>query len=540
MKNGKLDRRQFVNRKKETIQTVLLFFLFTLIVSCDNDDSQKQIQPIGTPLIVITDLPVELNSTSLSPLATEIRHMRPTVVRTKQPPTAMLTTPTPDSSTLITTIPALITLPGAIYRISVSSTGMESNDSSEGVSITANGEKFAFVSFASNLIEGDVDNDCVSISGNSISCVDVFVKEFNTDKVTRVSVSNSGLSGNGHSGIIREWGSHTSISSDGRYVVFHSDADNFVADVASRSSYLYDMELNQIKLIGSNNDSLETTIPFYSINPVISANGRYVVFQSNNPYLVDDDTNGVDDVFFYDTQTGQTELVSIGVDGNLGDRASGAGYPATVSDDGRFVAFALEASNLILDDNNNLLDVFLRDRVLQETIRVSTNNVDKDLGESNGMSTNPVLSANGQLIVFQSSANNLTQGDINDFVDVFLYDLSTKYIEPITVNGNGDSVAPDISSNGQRLIFSSDADNLVSLDTNGVTDVFIYDINTERTIRVSVNAEGEEGNHISYFPAISDDGSVITFVSLASNLVPNDLNERWDIFVREIKLFAPQ
>ncbi len=519
---------------KKSMFLILLSFLLGSIVSCNQNSDSESTQPelisLSTPTQSLT--PSSGNNFYASPPTNTTRQIVPSPIstqyQTKEPPVKSTATATAPPPTSIPTLTPEV-LPGFIHRVNLSSSGKEANDTSEGVSITENGDAVAFVSFANNLVENDADDDCVSISGNPKNCADVFVKDLSIDEIMRVSISNNGVSGNNHSGVIREWGSHTSIASDKPFVVFHSDANNLILGVASRSTYLFDTESNQIQLISID-----------SINPVISANGRFVIFQSSNPNLVDNDTNEVDDVFLFDVQTGHIERISVATGGEQGNLASGLGYPATLSGDGRFVVFVSKADNLVQNDNNNLPDVFLRDRVLQETIRISTNNEDKDLGESNGGSTNPKLSANGQFIVFQSVANNLIQNDTNDITDIFLYHLSTGQIEIISAswNGglaNGSSGNPDISSNGRWISFSSDADNLVPRDTNNVTDIFIYDTNTGRTIRVSVNNEGEEGNHVSNSPAISGDGSKVAFVSLASNLVPNDSNERWDIFIRNIE-----
>ena len=482
--------------------------------------------------------PQKYSDTSYSSSAT--KHILPTPTHT-QYSTKDISILTATPTVTVTPTPISTTLPGAIYRINLSSTGMEANNSSEGVSINENGSILAFVSFASNLVENDTDDDCLSISGEMESCADIFLKDLTTNEIKRISEANNGIPGNNHSGIMHEWGSYTSISSDGRYITFYSNADNLLPDVTPKNSYLFDTKLNQIQLIGNTDTYPEQSTHFYNINPAISANGRFVVFQSNNPNLVQNDTNGVDDIFLFDIQTGQIERVSIGTGGKQADRPSGLGYPATISGNGRFVAFVSEAKNLAPNDTNNLPDIFLRDRTLGTTIRISKNNLDGSLGESNGASTNPKLSADGQAIVFQSSANNLIQNDTNDAIDIFLYHLKTGQIELISVSlsgdlSNGNSSNPDISSNNRWIVFSSDADNLVHNDTNNVTDIFVYDIDTKHTIRVSVNNEGEEGNNISNSPVISGDGNKIAFVSLASNLVSNDSNECWDIFVRDMDL----
>jgi hypothetical protein len=520
---------------KKSFFFILLFFLLGLIVSCNQNSNLETAQPelISIPMAT-QSLATSANNNDVfaSPLTNITQQIIPTPIsrqyQTKEPPVKLTATANVPVSTSVPTLTPEI-LPSFIHRVNLSPSNNEANDTSEGVSITQNGDAVAFVSFANNLVENDADGDCVSISGNPKNCADVFVKDLRLDKIMRVSVSNNGASGNNHSGIIREWGSHTSMASDKPFIVFHSDANNLVLGVTSRSTYLFDTESNQIQLISTD-----------SINPVISTNGNFVVFQSSNPNLVDNDTNGVDDVALFNVQTGHIEQISVSTGGEQGNFASGLGYPATISDDGRFVAFVSEADNLVQNDNNNLPDIFLRDRDKQETIRISTNNTDKDLGESNGASINPTLSANGQFIVFQSDANNLVQNDTNNATDIFLYHLATGQIEIVSASwsgglANASSGNPDISSNGRWIVFSSDADNLVPSDTNNVTDIFSYDTHTGHTIRISVNNKGEEGNHVSNSPAISGNGGKVAFVSLASNLVPSDSNERWDIFVRDIK-----
>lgn len=416
---------------KKLVILLLLSFLLGSIVSCNQNSDLESTQPNPIPLSTPTQSLTTSSGNNLfaSPTTDITQQIVPTPIstqdQTKEPtvkPTAMATIPLPTS--IPTSTPEI--LPGFIYRVNLSSSSNEANDTSEGVSITENGDAVAFVSFANNLVENDADNDCASISGNPMSCSDVFVKDLSTNQIMRVSISNNGVSGNGHSGIIREWGSHTSMASDKPFIVFHSDANNLIQGVASRSTYLFDAESNQIQLISID-----------SVNPVISTNGRFVVFQSSNPNLVDNDTNGVDDVFFFDVQTGHIERVSVATGGEQGNFASGLGYPATTSEDGRFVAFVSETNNLVQNDNNNLPDVFLRDRDQQETIRIGTNNANKDLGESNGASLNPRLSANGQFIVFQSAANNLVQNDTNEATDIFLYHLATGQIEIISISWNG-------------------------------------------------------------------------------------------------------
>jgi hypothetical protein len=276
---------------------------------------------------------------------------------------------------------------------------------------------------------------------------------------------------------------------------------------------------------------------FSSISPAISADGRIVVFGSFANNLVAGDWNFQADIFVHDRSTGITERVSVDSSGAEGN---GNSNHADVSADGRFVAFESESTNLVAGDSNGVIDVFVHDRMTGITERVS---VDSSGAEGNGPSGTfggLAISADGRIVAFESNASNLVAGDTNGVSDVFVHDRSTGLTERVDVDSFGAEAnyggsIPSISADGQSVTFASSATNLVAGDTNNAGDVFVHDRSTGFTGRVSVDSSGAEGNGLSGNSglAISADGQIVAFESLASNLVAGDTNGYTDVFVRE-------
>ena len=269
-----------------------------------------------------------------------------------------------------------------------------------------------------------------------------------------------------------------------------------------------------------------------SDDPSASANGRYVAFQSLSDNLVSADTNYCKDVFVHDCETGQTTRVSVASDGTQGNDDSE--FPS-ISADGRYVAFDSLASNLVSSDTNGDWDVFVHDRETGQTTRVS---IASNGTQGNGYSLWPFISADGRDVVFQSSASNLVTGDTNDCDDVFVHDCETEQTTRVSVasdgmQGDGSSSFSPISADGRCVTFMSRASNLVSSDTNGDWDVFVHDRETGQTTRVSIASNGTQGNGMSRNPSISADGRYVAFGSEASNLVSSDTNGCRDVFVHD-------
>ncbi|MDQ5928219.1 MAG: hypothetical protein QG633_657 [Patescibacteria group bacterium] len=263
-----------------------------------------------------------------------------------------------------------------------------------------------------------------------------------------------------------------------------------------------------------------------SERPAFSSDGRYVAFQSIANNLVLGDSNDLQDIFFYDRVTDNIQSLFIG-DGE-------SAYPS-LSGNARIVAFSSDTTFLEPLDANGVTDIFTFDRILELYTRVS---VDDAGEEADGSSSRPALSTNGRFVAFESSATNLVPNDTNGVSDVFVYDRysSVNRLQRVSVDSlgdesDGDSNEASISSDGRYIAFSSYATTLVSDDTNGTQDIFVYDQNTDTVERVSVDDLGNEGNGASYDPFISGDGRYVSFVSDANNLVVGDDNGVRDVFL---------
>lgn len=269
-----------------------------------------------------------------------------------------------------------------------------------------------------------------------------------------------------------------------------------------------------------------------SFNAAVSADGNFVAFESDASNLVADDTNGVMDIFVRDLARGITTRISIN---SAGEQSNGISTNAAISADGRFVVFESNANNLVADDNNNTTDIFLHDRSSGTTERI---NYSGEFGETLVDSHSPAISADGRFVSYYSFASNLVAGDNNDSDDIFVYDRAQAITERVSVNntgmeGNGASYFPQISADGRYVSFASFADNLVPNDTNGRYDVFLYDRTARSIERISVTSSGEEADNHSFFSSVSGDGRYVVFESSAANLSANDPNRRSDIFLRD-------
>ncbi len=396
-----------------------------------------------------------------------------------------------------------------IIRVSLASDGTEgdwfSTTAPSLLAVSADGRYVVFYSAAGNLVPGDTNNKW-----------DVFVRDVQSGVTNRVSVASDGTEGDGLS-------SNASISDGGRYVAFESHATNLVEGDTNGFSdvFVHDTQTGQTIRVSVASDGTEGNSD--SGFPSISADGRYVAFESRASNLVEGDANGVGDIFVHDTQTGITNMVSGG---------NGQSFGASISADGRYVAFISVATDLVSGDTNTKRDVFVRDRQSGETIRVS---VASDGTEANGDSFSAAISADGRYVAFWSEATNLVSDDTNGFSDIFVHDTQTGQTIRVSVASDGTeadsySVTPFISADGRYVAFTSGATNLVPDDTNGVDDVFVHDTQTGITNRVSVASDGTEADDHSFNASISTDGKYVVFSSSAANLVPDDTNDYDDVF----------
>jgi len=472
--------------------------------NCPSTDQRGVTRPQGTHCdigayewdgsFVPTPTPTETATATLTPTPTAT----PTFPPTFDPTSTPIFTPTP-------------ILPGDTVRVSVNSSGGQSDSNSYWPSISADGRYIAFYSDATDLVSGDTN-----------ATDDVFVHDTQTGITTRVSMASNGTQGNDHS-----WA--PSISADGRYIAFSSLATNLVpGDTNGKAdAFIYDIQTGTTMRASIDSNGAQANDASYGF---VSGNGRYIVFGSDATNLVPNDTNGMTDVFVHDMQTGITTRISVDSNGEQANNDSGE---ESISADGRYVTFFSFATNLVSGDTNGIYDIFVHDLQTGITTRVS---VDTNGAQANGPSSSASISENGQYIAFSSLATDLVPGDTNGMTDVFIHDMQTGTTRRISVDSNGaqasyDSRYPAISADGHYVAFTSWATNLVSDDSNGVPDVFLHDMQTDITKRVSVNTSKIEGNDSSGEASISSDGSFIAFTSYATNFVFDDTNAVSDIFV---------
>ncbi len=381
--------------------------------------------------------------------------------------------------------------------------------------ISADGRWVTYDSLAVNVVAGDTNAER-----------DVFLYDAVSRTTQRVSVATGDIESNG-------WSGGAAISSDGRWVAYYSAASNLVAGDTNDGwdVFLFDRVGRTTQRVSMGTGEVQSDQGSWSFSPAISADGRWIIYTSDAANLVAGDTNDAWDVFLFDTIGRTTERVSVGTGGVQSDGPSTSGY---ISADGRWITYRSAASNLVDGDTNGVEDLYLFDTVTRATLRVSVGIGDV---QANAASFAGGLSADGRWITYTSGASNLVAGDTNGAWDVFLYDTVGRTTSRVSVaagdvQGNGASRGRAISSDGRWITYDSDAPNLVAGDTNGVADVFLFDTLSRTTQLVSVANDGLESNGGgSVNSAISGDGRWITFASNASNLVAGDTNGTGDVFL---------
>jgi Tol biopolymer transport system component len=390
---------------------------------------------------------------------------------------------------------------GRIERASLAGLDTEANNQSLKPAVGANGRYVAFESNATNLVLLDTN-----------AARDIFLRDTVLNTTRRVSHATGGVQANGLS-------STAAISADGRYIAFESVATNLVvADTNAVRDIFWHDSVNditrRISVSTANGESNNV-----SFDAAISPEGRYVAFESDaNNLLVTADTNAARDVFVHDTLSGVTRRVS--VNSREEQATGGDSAAAAISSNGRYVAFQSAALNLVAGDSNFAFDVFRRDTVAGETIRISVTSLG---AQANFQSVNPDISADGRYVVFESDASDLVPDDTNAVRDIFVRDSVLNTTERVS-----------ISDDGRYVAFQSNATNLVPTVTNGLTNVYIRDRVAGRTVLFSANLVRAQANQASRFPALSGFGTRVAFESGASDLVVGDLNATTDVFVRDM------
>ena len=381
-------------------------------------------------------------------------------------------------------------------------------------SVNSDGSVIAFESTSGNLV------------GDANSQTQILVKNIQSNSIQRVSVNNSGTAGNKAS-------YSPSISSDGKKIAFNSLSNNlYSGDINGFSDiFVRDTTNNVTTLVNITKNGIIADKE--SADAVISGNGRFVAFATAANNLSGQTTNSKRNVYLKDLVTGNLELISINNSGTVGNNDS---FLPSISFDGRYISFVSFASNFDNIANNNVYDIYRHDTLNKTTKRISYSATG---GASNGLSLGSVISADGQTIAYHSLANNLVDNDSNNAIDVFIYDVATQKTELASGNiaASGFSFNAKISDTGRFIAYYSTANNLVPNDSNNSSDLFIYDRLLKKTERASVSTSGvQTSKSIDTNISISGDGKAAVFSSTDAALVSGDTNNKLDVILRKINV----
>jgi hypothetical protein len=485
-------------------------------------------------------------------------------------------------------------LPSTTTRVSVANgTGAQANSSSFNPSISGNGGHVSFMSIASNLVPNDtfgyydifratvtgapvVDRVSLGIGGAQPSdyCYtnyfqgggrgisadgsrvafaspasnlvsndfngqfDVFVRDFAAGPLvmTRI-VGSQDQEGNGFTFDGR-------LSADGTRVAFLSNSSNFGPDFNfNQDVFVKDLDTNEMTLVSNS--------PFGSSSdgPVLSSDGTVAAFSSYGPDFVDNDTNSQQDIFVHALENGQFPQGTI-LRASLPTAASEAddgSFKAFVAAGGPVVVFETAATNMVPNDNNSSRDIFISDPIGQTVRLVSKNSAGT---HGTGDSQNPVCSSDGRFVAFESTADNLlldvdgdgSFDDTNSVRDIFVHDVVTSVTTRVSVATDGteadaDCFNPSMSSDGRFVAFESTSGTLdPAVAFGGISQIFVHDRLTKTTVCVSIESGGTgvEGDSDSFDPSISSNGQVVAFSSLATNLDPAAASGTQQVFVRDM------
>ncbi len=437
-------------------------------------------------------------------------------------------------------------------RVSTHADGTEGNNDSRTPAMTADGGFVAFTSSATNLTD-------VATNGNG----HIFVKDMQSGVVSLASRSTAGVEGDNNS-------SDPAMAADGRYVAFESLAQNLVTNTVTlwNDVFVHDTEGLTTTLVSIASDG--TPGNAISENPAISADGRHVAFQSM-ANLVGGDLSYLD-VFVHDRDVDGDgvfdepgEVATLRISQTAGGTPANAGStdPA-ISADGRYIVFTSAADNLVLGDTNGTIDIFLYDRdadndgIFDEPgeVDVVLISYGVDATPSNNFSLRPTISPDGSQVAFESWATNLVIGGTESRQHVYVRDRNvgmTYLVSQLSggVEADDSSLYPALSEDGRFVAFESLAENLVAADTNTGRDIFVRDRDVDEdgvfdevgevaTLRVSVDSSGNQMDAgQAQNSAISWDGDQVTFDSDASDLVLNDGNFDYDVFLHDREAIAP-
>jgi hypothetical protein len=456
---------------------------------------------------------------------------------------------------------------GTHLLVSVNDSGtVGGNGASFHSSFTPDGRFVVFESAASDLVPGDT---------NGVS--DVFVRDLPSNRTvlvpaTAIAPQTPPIGG-----------SAPVISRDGRFVAFEVNqalTNQWVSQV-----WEWNLQLQTNLIVSADTNGLPASIAAYSTTPAVSADGRYITFLSpahglvtNTPVtgtqlywrdmlagqnvrvrsdtlaafftetaMTDDGrfvayvlAASTDTVYVWDSQNRTNTLASVGADGQP---AVGFCGSLSFSDDGQTLAFISNATNLVASATNNVYQVYIRDLPTGITELASVSAVDQS--PANADCAFAALSANGRVVVFQAGDGNLVPNDNNRATDVFARDFALPSVELVSTRDATTAIVTSdassalavngLSAAGRFVLFTSQADDLVTNDTNQSPDVFLRDLTDGTTVLVSVNSSGAAAAGTSFNAAMSPDGRFVTFLSTAADLSPLATNLAWNAFLRDVQ-----
>ena len=395
-----------------------------------------------------------------------------------------------------------------------------------GQNYTPDGHYAIFHSWATNLGPNDINSN-----------KDVYWKDLWSGEVRPVSVTAGNLQANGDS-------TADAISSNGRYVLFHTNATNLNPNDTDTvwDMYLKDMFTGQLTLVSTSINGVKGNQNCVSSSPNtpdgpeylsggdVSSNGRFVVFDSRANNLVPSDNNNQSDVFLKDLQTGQIILLP----NIIGGTPSGGSFLPRLTPDGKYAFYLSWSGDMTYGDNNGTWDLFRRDIATGSIICVSTNSAGQ-IGNSES-AWDYDFTPDGRYVAFASVASNFVTGDTNGTRDIFIKDLNTGSIRRVSTGNQGEQfnatfwVGQNMTPDGRYVSFVT-SDPIMSGDTNGMNDVYLKDTVTGSLILVSRTQSGIFSNGMSAHGNISSDGRTIVYQSTGSNIVSGDNNSDMDIFV---------
>ncbi len=434
----------------------------------------------------------------------------------------------------------LFSSPGqaAIERVSIGSSGLQADDQAANARMSSDGQLFVFESAATNLAGMDTfgaeqvylrdhpadqtslvsiapdgtaaqanamvpaispdgrftafSSEAPNLGGGSepSSILQLYLQDHLQPSIEQdlISINSSGMAGDGHSYF-------ASISRDGRYVAFLTEAQNLIEIEQDQA----DIPILRDRLTDQNHCIAKDAsgICQAAYVPVISGDGQWVAFATNSS-LLPDDLNTYRDVYLYHTVDESLILASIGSDGQPGNHQSGSS-PLSISEDGRYVVYGSDASNLVAEDTNEEADIFMFDRQAGTNELVTINSKQEQGVNHQFVVPGPAsaINADGRYVAFISSASNLDLWDTNGHADLFIRDryhqTTNRIILPDSSNGSSplfidNTYSLSISSDGKKILFASEANWLVSDDTNAALDYFIVKPAQQAYFRVQVDS----------------------------------------------------